>query len=57
MNGISSEMIAQSVEAINQVMQTAQAQTIEIAQKMVAMTTEMKVGIEAGKGELLDILI
>jgi len=57
MDGISSEMVAQSVEAVNQVMQSAQAQTIEIAQKMIAMTAEIKVGVEAGKGELIDILV
>ena len=56
MDGISSEIIAQSIEAVNQVMKSAQAQSIEIAQKMISMTAEIKVGIEEGKGELIDIL-
>lgn len=57
MDGITSEMIAQSVEAANQVMKSAQAQSIEIAQKLISMTAEIKLGIEAGKGELIDILV
>lgn len=56
MDGVSVEMVAQSVEAMNQVMKTAQAQTTELAQKMVAVTVEIALGVEAGKGELLDIL-
>ena len=38
-------------------MKTAQAQTIEMAQKMIEVTAEIKLGAEAGKGELLDIIV
>ncbi len=57
MDGISSEMVAQSIEAVNQVMKSAQAQSIEIAQKMISMNVEMKLAVEEGKGELIDILV
>lgn len=56
MDGISTEIVAQSVEAMNQVMKAAQAQSMELAQKMIAVTTEIALGVEAGKGELLDII-
>ena len=56
MDRISSEIIAQSIEAVSQVMKSAQVQYIEIAQKMISMTAEIKVGIEEGEGELIDIL-
>lgn len=56
MDGVSADIVAQSVNALNQVMQAAQAQTIELAEKMVAATVEIALGVEAGKGELLDIL-
>lgn len=56
MDGVSSDIVAQSVDALNKVMQSAQAQTVELAQKMVEATLEIKLGVEAGKGELIDIL-
>ena len=55
-SGVSADVIAQSVEALNQVMQAAQAQSIEMAQKMIAMQAEMLLSVEPGKGEIVDIL-
>jgi hypothetical protein len=55
-SGVSADVIAQSVEALNQVMQAAQAQSIEMAQKMIAMQAEMLLSVESGKGEIIDIL-
>ncbi len=55
MDGVSADMVAQSVQALNQVMQYSQAQTIELAEKMVAATVEIAVA-EAGKGTIIDIL-
>jgi len=55
-SGVSAEVIARSVEALNQVMQAAQAQNIEMAQKMIAMQAEMLLSVEPGKGEILDII-
>ncbi len=56
MDGVSPDMVAQSVEAVCQVMKAAQAQYIELAEKMIKVTTEIAVGIETGKGKLLDII-
>lgn len=55
-SGVSAEVIARSVEALNQVMQAAQAQSIEMAQKMIAMQAEMLLSVEPGKGEIIDII-
>lgn len=55
-SGVSADVIAQSVEALNQIMQAAQAQSIEMAQKMIAMQAEMLLSVEPGKGEILDII-
>lgn len=56
MDGVSADMVARSVDALNQVMKTAQAETLELAKKMVAATVEIALGVEAGKGELIDII-
>jgi len=56
MDSISSDIVLQSVQALNQVLQAAQAQSIELAEKMVQATLEIKLGAEAGKGALLDIV-
>ncbi len=55
-SGVSADVVAQSVEAVNRVMQAAQAQSIEIAKKMIAMQVEMLLGVEPGKGEIIDIV-
>lgn len=54
MDGISS--VSRSIDAVNQMMQTAQAKTIETAEKMMKMNVEMTLGSEQGKGQLLDIV-
>ena len=56
MDPLSSDVILQSAEALNQIIQSAQAQAIELAEKMVYATMEIRLGAEAGKGELLDLL-
>ncbi len=56
MDGVSSEMVSQSVAAVCQVMKAAQEQYIEMAEKLIAVSTEIAVGLEAGKGQLLDII-
>ncbi len=56
MDGVSADIVARSVDALNQVMKTAQAETLELAEKMVAATVEIALGAEAGKGELIDII-
>ena len=55
-SGVSADVVAQSVDALNQIMQAAQAQSIEMAQKMIAMQAEMLLSVEPGKGEILDII-
>lgn len=55
-SNVSADVIAQSVEAVNQIMQAAQTQSVEIARKMIAMQVEIMLSIESGKGEVLDIL-
>ncbi len=56
MDGVSADIVARSVDSLNQVMKTAQAEMLELAEKMVAATVEIALGAEAGKGELLDII-
>ena len=60
MDGVSSvsgDVVAQSIEAVNQILKVAQAENIEIAQKMIAMQAEMMLGVEPGKGEIIDIVV
>ncbi len=56
MDGISNEIISKSVETMNQVMKSAQNKNLEIAEKMVSMNLEIALGVENGKGELLDVV-
>ena len=59
MDGISSvsaDIVAQSIEAVNQLLKVAQAENLEIAQKMIAMQAEIMLGVESGKGEIIDIV-
>lgn len=59
MDGISSvsaDVVAQSIEAVNQILKVAQAESLEVAQKMIAMQAEMILGLESGKGEIIDIV-
>lgn len=49
-------MVVRSVDALNQVLKMASSEGIELAEKMVKVTAEIALGVEAGKGELLDIV-
>ncbi|HEX3020679.1 MAG TPA: hypothetical protein VHP36_10275 [Chitinispirillaceae bacterium] len=53
MNGISN--VSQSIDAVNQILQSAQAKTIKTAEKMIKVNTEMALGKQTGKGELIDL--
>ena len=59
MDGISSvsaDVVSQSIEAVNQILKFAQAENLEIARKMITAQAEMVLGVESGKGEILDIV-
>ncbi|MBD3314474.1 MAG: hypothetical protein GF344_01695 [Chitinivibrionales bacterium] len=51
MNGVSQTMIAQSTEAVNQVLQMATNAGIEQAEKLVKMNAEMNLATVPGLGE------
>ncbi|MBD3345533.1 MAG: hypothetical protein GF401_10765 [Chitinivibrionales bacterium] len=53
MDGVSS--VAQSVQALNQVLQSANKETVEMAEKMVKVNVEMALGAELGKGGSVDV--
>ncbi len=59
MDGISVETISSSIEAMSDVMEMAQIKSIELAEKMVAVQTEIALSLakEAGKGEVIDMLV
>ncbi len=54
MSAVSS--VAQSVEALGQIMQMASAKTVEQAKKQMEYAVTMAVGVEQGKGEQFDAL-
>ena len=54
MDSISS--VSASIQAVNQVMQTANTEAIDAAKKMMQFSVEMAVGKETGKGEMVDIV-
>ncbi|MDG5815697.1 hypothetical protein QA601_11445 [Chitinispirillales bacterium ANBcel5] len=47
---------AASIEAVNQVMQSAKKEGIEAAQKHLKVAVEMKLSVESGKGENVDLV-
>ena len=47
--------VSQSIEALNQILQTASSESIEQAEKMVKATLEIALGTEAGKGAQFDV--
>ncbi len=55
MDGISN--VTQSVDAVNQIMQVAQAKAIQTAEKMMKVNVAMTLGQEMGKGNLIDLLV
>ncbi|MGD9200671.1 MAG: hypothetical protein PVI26_03830 [Chitinispirillia bacterium] len=56
MNRISTDITNQSIQAINQILENAQQKNLVLAQKLLQVNTEMKLGTESGKGELLDVV-
>ncbi len=54
MNSVSN--VAQSIDAVNQVMQAAQIKAIQTAEKMMKVNVAMTLGQEAGKGNLIDMV-
>ena len=45
---------AQSIDAVNQILQNATAATISMDKKLLAAATNMKVGADLGKGQNID---
>lgn len=54
MDSISS--VTQSIDAVNQMMQVAQAKSIQTAEKMMKVSVAMTLGQETGKGNLIDLV-
>jgi hypothetical protein len=52
MDAISST--CRSIEAVNQVLQQAQAKTLDVAKRMLQVNIEITVGKENGKGAAID---
>ena len=46
---------ARSIEAVNQILQMANAQSIEAAEKLMKVSVEMSLGAEVGKGAAVDV--
>jgi hypothetical protein len=53
MDGVTND-VAQSVEAVNQVLQNAVQSNIELDKKMLRANAELAVGRELGKGQNVD---
>ena len=47
---------AQSIQAVNEILQNAQQAAIQTAEKMVKVNVEMAVGAEMGKGQTADFI-
>ncbi|MCX7726043.1 MAG: hypothetical protein N2053_04255 [Chitinispirillaceae bacterium] len=47
--------VSSSVEAVNKILQFANAATIETAEKLMKLSVETAVGKEPGKGDVVDI--
>ena len=56
MDGVSASAVSQSIEAINEVMMSAQQKVIEQAEKLVKVNAEMTLGAEPGKGANIDTI-
>jgi hypothetical protein len=54
MDAVTAATTAKSIEAINNVLKTASAETIDAAAKIVKVATEMKVGPGSGNGNSID---
>lgn len=47
--------VSNSIDAVNQVLVTANQQSLAAAEKMMKVSVEMNVGQEMGKGQLMDV--
>lgn len=54
MSGVSN--VAQSIDAVNQVLQAAQTKAMQTAEKMMKVNVAMTLGQETGKGNLIDLV-
>jgi hypothetical protein len=46
---------AQSIDAVNEILQTANQANIEVAEKLMKVSVEMSLGAECGKGNAVDL--
>lgn len=46
---------SQSIEAVTELLKDAQARNLDLAMKMIRVSTEIAVGVEYGKGDLIDV--
>ena len=56
MNNIPTDIISKNIQTTNQILTNAQLKSLELAQKLLQVNTEIRVGTESGKGELLDVV-
>jgi hypothetical protein len=56
MDAVASATTARSIQAINDVLKTANAETIDAAKKMVKVTNEVKLSSPSGKSSAIDCL-
>ena len=54
MNVSGADAVMQGVEAMNQVLQNAQSETMELAEKMVKVTVETALASKPGMGDIID---
>jgi|GEM_PF-1464251 len=55
MDGVSAAQAAQSVDAVNRILQMAVKESTDMAEKLVKAAVEMSVGQEPGKGANIDV--
>ena len=55
MDPIANDIVSQCANAASQIVQNAQSENLELAKKLLSMNMEIKMGLEQGKGEHLDI--
>jgi hypothetical protein len=48
--------VANSTQAVNQILETATAAVMDQSEKLVEATVRMAVGMEIGKGENIDVI-
>jgi hypothetical protein len=55
MDGVSQAQAGASIDAVNRLLETATSAVIRQVDKMMKVAVEMAVGIEAGKGQNIDV--